>query len=272
MNVKTIFSGVTAFAGMTVLAGTLAGAEPAPPAGDAEEMSQAMAVVGHMADSLAGAPKFSVTIDMGFDAVQDSGQKIEFGETREVLLERPNHLRVDTAKRSGEKSTLTFDGQRAALYEESGQVYAIEPIDGDVDEVIRHLTKDLEVRVPLAEMLSTRLKEGLIREAREAAIVEESVIAGVLCDHLALRGTEVDMQVWVAKGDQPLPQRVVITYKHVAGRPQFWAQFSHWNFSPETAEALFAFEPPQEAKKIAFSPVQKTDVSETPEMAEGEVS
>jgi hypothetical protein len=43
---------------------------------------QAMAVLKRMAEFLSQAQRFSVTIDAGFDAVQDSGQKIEFGETR----------------------------------------------------------------------------------------------------------------------------------------------------------------------------------------------
>ena len=43
----------------------------------------AMAIVDRMAEFLSQAKGFGVTMDMGFDAVQDSGQKIEFGETRE---------------------------------------------------------------------------------------------------------------------------------------------------------------------------------------------
>ena len=62
------------------------------------------------------------------------------------------------------------------------------------------------------------------------------------------------MQLWVAQGEKPLPQRVVITYIQDKGQPQFWAQFSEWNLSPAVPDSLFVFTPPEGARKIAFSP------------------
>ena len=53
---------------------------------------------------------------------------------------------------------------------------------------------------------------------------------------------------------EPLPRRLVITYKHADGRPQFWAQFSEWNLAPEVPDTLFVFTPPAGAVKIAFAP------------------
>jgi hypothetical protein len=63
-----------------------------------------------------------------------------------------------------------------------------------------------------------------------------------------------DLQLWIAQGSQPLPQRLVITYTRAEGQPQFWAQFSEWNLSPEVPDSLFAFTPATGAAKIAFAP------------------
>jgi hypothetical protein len=46
---------------------------------------------------------------------------------------------------------------------------------------------------------------------------------------------------------------MVITYTAAEGQPQFWAQFSDWNLSPDVPDALFAFTPPEGAAKIAFA-------------------
>ena len=70
------------------------------------------------------------------------------------------------------------------------------------------------------------------------------------------------MQLWVAQGQQPLPRRLVITYKHADGRPQFWAQLSDWNLSPEAPDSLFVFTPPKGAAKIAFSPRQTLSLAQ----------
>jgi hypothetical protein len=135
-------------------------------------------------------------------------------------------------------------------------VYATVAKPGSVDEAIAYFVQDLGLRLPLAELLNSNLAQHLPAQVRVADYVESSSIAGVPCDHLALRGDEADMQVWVAQGQQPLPRRLVITYRQADGRPQFWAQFSDWNLSPEVPDALFAFTPPPGAAQIAFSPRQ----------------
>jgi len=253
MKDKRLFLMIPMVIFVAMLAVPYIGAQPAGPVAPKQDEKQAMVLVNRMAEFLANAKSFSVTADIGFDAVQSSGQKIEFGETRAIVLERPNHLRIDETKRDGTKSELIFDGKSIALTHTRENVYAIEPKPGTVDDMIEYLVNGLDMRVPLAEMLSTQLPKLLAEKVQEAAFVEDSSIAGVPCDHLALRGDEVDLQVWVAKGAQPLPQRVVITYKKIDGRPQFWAQFSDWNLAPKISESLFVFTPPSGAAKIAFS-------------------
>jgi hypothetical protein len=124
---------------------------------------------------------------------------------------------------------------------------------GTVDDAIAYFLTDLDMRLPLADWLDSQFAKTLPERVRAAAYVEPSQIAGVPCDHLALRGDEADLQLWVAQGNQPLPRRLVITYKREEGRPQFWAQFSEWNLAPEVPDALFVFTPPAGAVKIAFA-------------------
>jgi hypothetical protein len=252
MNIKQFVVGAMIFS--TMLAGAAIAAEPAVPVEPVQEKAQAMAIVDRMSGFLSQAKQFSVTADMGFDAVQESGEKIEFGETRKIALDRPGRLRIDAVKRNGDKSQLIFDGKSLSLYYEKPNVYSNEPRPGTVDEIIRYFVDDLGLRLPLSEMMSTQLKNTLDGKVRKAAYVEESSIAGVPCDQVALRGDEVDVQMWIAKGADPLPQRIVITYKKDRGKPQFWAQFSGWNFAPDIPDALFTFNPPQDARKVAFSP------------------
>lgn len=214
---------------------------------------EAMAVVKRMAVFLSQAQRFSVTVDMGFDAVQDNGQKIEFGETRKILLSRPDRLRVDDTKRDGSESELIFDGKSIMLYYAGDNVYAVVEKPGTVDDAVSYFVNDLGMRLPLAEMLSSKLSENIAGETISAAYVEKASIQGVPCDHVILRGADADMQLWIAQGAEPLPQRVVITYYHLDGRPQFWAQFSDWNLKPKVSDKLFSVTPPEGAVKIEFA-------------------
>lgn len=247
---------VLAWALALLLVGAPISAQQTSPTDQNKSEEQAMAVLKRTAEFLTKAQRFSVTADIGFDAVQDSGQKIEFGETRKIVLHRPDHLRIDATKRDGSKSELIFNGKEIALFYAKENVYATEAKPGTVDEVIAYFVNDLGMRLPLAELLDSNLYKMLQERAREAAYVEKSSIAGVPCDHIALRGDQADVQLWVAQGNQPLPQRVVITYKREDGRPQFWANFTKWNLSPKVPDSLFVFTPPTGAAKIAFSPRQ----------------
>ena len=240
-----------------LLGGAPVWAQQASPTDAKKSEEQAMAVVKRMAEFLSRAQRFSVTVDIGFDVVQGFGQKIEFGETRKIVLRRPDRLRVDETKRNGTKGGLVFDGKVLAVFNTKDNVYATDTKvaeSGTVDEAIAHFINDLDMRLPLGEFLDSNLPKMLVDHVREAAYVEQSHIGGVPCDHVALRGDQVDMQIWVAQGDRPLPLRAVITYTREDGRPQFWAQFSDWNLAPEAPDSLFTFTPPAGAAKITFGP------------------
>lgn len=252
---KGIVAGTLLLA-FTLLVTAPVAAQQASSPNQGKNAEKAMAVLKQMANFLSQAQSFSVTADMGFDAVQEFGQKIEFGETRNIVLRRPDRLRVDTTKRDGSKSELIFNGKEISLLYAKDNVYATVSSPGTVDEAVAYFLNDLGMRLPLAEMLSSKLGQVLPEQVLVAAYVEQSQIAGVPCDHLALRGDQEDLQLWVAQGDKPLPQRLVITYRLKDGRPQFWAQFSDWNLAPEAADSLFVFKPPKDAMKIAFSPRQ----------------
>lgn len=230
-----------------------AGAQQNANGSQGENQGQAMAVVKRMADFLSGAERFSVNADIGFDVVQDNGQKVEFGETRKMLISRPGRLRIEETKRDGSVSELVFDGETLMLNYPGDNVYAVVERPGTVDDAVSYFVDDLGMRLPLAEMLSSKLAESLAAKTLSAAFVEKASIDGVPCDHVLLRGAEADLQMWIAEGAEPLPQRVVITYYHLDGRPQFWARFSDWNMSPKVPDKLFGIAPPDGAVKIEFA-------------------
>ena len=234
------------------LVGVFAGT-PTPGTAASERDAQAMTTLQRMADVLSKAQRLSVTAEISFDVVQDSGEKLEFGETRQIVVRRPDRARIDITKRDGATSGFVFDGQAIAVFNAKENVYATAARPGTLDEAIDYFIHDLDMRFPLAELFSSALAETLQDKVRAAYYVESSRIAGVACDHLAFRGDEADLQLWIAQGDLPLPSRVVITYRDAAGQPQFRAQFTGWNLAPDSPDSLFVFTPPEGAARIAFA-------------------
>jgi hypothetical protein len=214
---------------------------------------QAMTILKNMSQYLAKAERFSVTIREGYDAVQQSGQKVEFGEIRKVTVNRPDDLRIEVERSDGEKNLVFFNGKDLTVYTPDKNVYATVSKEGTLDEVIHYALEDLKIRVPLAMLLLSTLPSEVYNLVVSADYVEKTTITDVPCDHVAARTAKgVDFQVWVAQGEEPLPRRIVITYEDEAGQPQFWADLSDWNLSPEISAALFTFTPPDGAEQIQF--------------------
>jgi len=218
-----------------------------------ESQTQARAILMRMADYLAGQKAFSVSMRAGYDAVQKSGQKIEYSEARKIILSRPDRLRIEGEDSDGDKTLTVFTGKEVLLINATDNVYAAAPQPAGLDNTIVHYVRDLGMRLPLAMLLVSELPTELKQRVRSVDYVEKTSLYGAPAHHLAARTDTVDFQIWIADGDKPLPIRVVITYKKDKAQPQFRALLSDWNMAPAVTDATFSATPPQGATKIAFA-------------------
>ena len=107
---------------VAVIVALLMAGVPRAAAGGEEE--SAAARIEAMANLLAKAQRLAVAVDCTYDVMQESGEKIEFGERREVMLRRPDRARVDVTRRDGSRRGLVFDGTRLTAFDLDAKVYA----------------------------------------------------------------------------------------------------------------------------------------------------
>jgi hypothetical protein len=235
--IRNVLLGVTLIAAVT-------------PAVPAAEKNSAAARLQAMARALAKAQRLSVTIDCAYDVVQDSGEKLEFGERRMVAVRRPDRARIDVTRRDGSRRGFLFDGKQLAVFDLDANVYATMPKRGTVDAAVDHFVNELNMRLPLRELLKTDLLRELADVLATAHLVGEERLGGVATDHVAFRGDATDVQVWIPRDGVPLPRRIVITYRMAAGVPQFAADLTEWNLAPELPDTLFTFTPAAGAEQV----------------------
>ena len=223
------------------------------------------ALLVRMADFMARAPAMRVTMRSGYDAIQADGQRIEFGERRTITLQRPNRMRVEVERSDGERGTVVFDGRWLTAFNARENVFARVEHAGGLDQVLVFMVRDLQATMPLARMFTTFFPQDIDRRAASVTLVEESTVLDVPTDHLAVRSADVDLQLWIAKGAQPLPRRVVITYKNAPGQPQYRADLYDWSVAPDLGPATFTFVPPAGAEQVMYlAPRARADVPAAP--------
>jgi hypothetical protein len=257
MQRNTTWIGIAALVTQLTLVAPLATAEMTA-AADGANQAQTQAYAGkrlqEMATWLAAQNAFTVTMRAGYDVLQESGQKIEFGELRSISIKRPDEARIEQTASDGRRDLLLFDGEHITILDAGGNVFAQAPSPGeDLDDAIHYLLDSLGLRLPLAPLLMASFPEVLRRHVVEADLVETTDLFGTAADHIAARTQEADFQVWVTRGEQPWPLRIVITYRLLPGSPQFWANLSDWNRSPQFNQQTFEFRQPDGATRIPFA-------------------
>jgi len=88
----------------------------APAVQTAVEPANAQDILKRMAEFIANTPKLTVNMSSRYDVLQDSGQKIEFAENRNVTISRPNGLRVELEGSDGEKHLIVYDGKDITVF------------------------------------------------------------------------------------------------------------------------------------------------------------
>jgi len=214
---------------------------------------EASKILTRMTDFISAAPAFYMVAYGGNEELQQDGQLLESGAQLELAIQRPSQANLRVDSRDGTGATIILDGNAISVFSVIENIFYYDTTHqpGDINESLDFLAAQLGVPRPLRYFLSKDLTASLSR-VQTGYYVGESTIAGVLCDHLALRNEMLDVQLWIEKGSEPVPRRMLILHKDIKGRPRAWLQFSEWDFSPKLSERTFTLSPPRNAERFRF--------------------
>jgi hypothetical protein len=216
------------------------------------DTEEALSSLKRMSDFLAGQERFLLDAEIGWDTHQANGQRLEFGARSKVTVRRPDRFRFDVRNRDGRSSSILFDGKRIAMDFPQLEAYAAVEKPAQIDEALDYLTGSLEIPAPLSELMRRDLYAAVGGAVTYGLVVGDATLDRKECTHVAFRTSDRDIQVWIERGDRPLPVRLVITYIADEGTPQFWAQFLTWEIGVEAPDELFTYAPPDGAERLDF--------------------
>lgn len=204
-------------------------------------------------DFLARQEKLRVETRNTLEVVHASGQKIQFGHTANMAVRRPDRMR---AERTGDlvSQVFVYDGKSLTLHDPDRQYYATVAAPGTLEDALDLARTRLDVVAPAGDLVDRNAYDILMTDVTSGFVVGKAVVEGVRCDHLAFRAPHVDWQIWIQEGREPLPRKLVITTRDVAGAPQFSTVVAKWNLRPTFTDRTFASTPPAGARKIDFLP------------------
>jgi hypothetical protein len=232
---------------IAVSAGVLLACSPAWSQSSIDEDANRILVA--MTDNLKGLKDLSADYDADHEIVNLEGQKIQYSASGTMALSRGKGLHL-TRKGPFADVEVTFDGKMVSLYGKGMNVYAqIESPGTTLEEAVEEFRISTGLDAPGADLLSRDPYALLTEGVTSGALVGAAFVGGIECDHLAFRTDLVDWQIWISKGDKPMPVKYVITTKWVTGAPEYSLRLSNWKTEGVDA-AQFAFTPPEGAKKI----------------------
>lgn len=219
-------------------------------------------LIRQMSDFMAKQSKFQFEGDNSVDVVLEDGQKLQFQIHSEGIVRRPNALK--TSRRGAViDQQIFYDGAKLTLYRKALGYYASVDAPPTIDETLDYAIDELGLVAPGADLLYSDPYQALMQDAQRGYYIGETLVRGVKCHHLAFRASRVDWQIWVEDGETPVPRKFIITAKMTPGAPQFTAEYSGWDFSPDIKNEEFAFVPPEGSYQIGFAPKGQAASTET---------
>jgi hypothetical protein len=202
-----------------------------------------------MSSYLGGLRTFTADYDVDNEVIDTDGQKLQFSSSGSIAAQRPGQLHA--TRRGGFADVELFlNGGTATLLGKNQNVYLQVGNVATIDAAIDAIRSQVDVDLAGADLLYANPAEGLLTDVSRGTYLGPAVVNGIACDHIAFRAEKVDWQLWVQRGDKPLPLKYSITSKWVTGAPQYSIRFHRWNVQPQLEARRFDFKPPSGAKQV----------------------
>jgi hypothetical protein len=214
----------------------------------------AMAALQSMGAYLRTLKTFQVeAVTTGEDVLED-GLKTQYDGKASILAQFPGKLRADVSNERVDRMYL-YDGKSFTLFAKRLNYYATVPAPPTIGQLAQKLDDDYGIGVPLSDLFRWGTADWSTDQVTGAVDLGPSVVEGTTCQHYAFRQDDIDWQLWIQKGENALPRKLVITTKTDEARPQTSAVYT-WNLAPSFNEAAFTFDPPAGAGKVVLAEIK----------------
>ena len=241
-----------------LLAGVLAFAPAVHAQGGPAIEPEAVQALQRMGQTLKGLQTFSVKGAASSEDVLPQGLKVRRDKVSTVEVARPDHVRAEQTA-TGWHRQVTYDGKTVSIFSKSAGYYAQTPATGTVYQLAGRIESDYQLELPLLDLFAWADDAATRPPLQMARVVGLANVRGVPCDQYVYRQDGMDWQVWIQRGAQALPRRLVVTSTRDNARPQVVEEYD-WTINPPIAANAFDFRPPPGAISVPLARVKEIAV------------
>jgi len=192
-----------------------------------------------------------ITSQGSLDVVTGENQRIQMDGVTNYKVRRPGFV-IDYVSDIKTRRFI-YDGKNFTVYSPKLGFYSTVPAPATNREVLDTLYQKFGIVLPLEDLFRWADPDGVRQQALKSAyFVGTATLEGIPTNHYAFREEDVDWEVWIQQGDQPLPRKLVIVDRTDASNPTFISRLS-WKVNPTFTDSDFAFVPDKDAKRIRMA-------------------
>jgi hypothetical protein len=242
--------------GSVVVAAPEAADTPAPAASGPAVQPEALQALRAMSAYLATLPGIELTSKTSLDVVTAGGQRVQLDGVVTYKVRRPDAFTIDVRSDQLERKYF-YDGKQFTMYAPGQDFYATVAAPPTIRQTLDVLEARFGIELPLEDLLRWNdPTDNPAQDLTSGFVVGTATLDGVETDQYAFRQAKVDWQIWIQKGPQPLPLKVVIVDQVDPANPAYVARLS-WNVNPTLTANEFTFQAGKDDKLIRMAEVLK---------------
>ena len=227
----------------------LGAAAPARPQTKTDD-PKALTVLTRMADNIGALHSCSFQLDVSHDEWDaETGMMVKLHNSHEVFLTGPDKMLVNTTGDAGHRG-FWYDGKEAYSYWYGENNYGRVSAPPTIIEMIKSIHEAYGVDFPAADLLYPTFVDDLIAQSQRITFRKLVRIGEQECFHIMAKGTEQDMELWIANDAATLPVKYLFRTREKGQVTEYQGTFSDWKMNPDLPTTLFRFTPPPGSREV----------------------
>jgi hypothetical protein len=201
-----------------------------------------------MGSFLRNQESFSVKAVSETDYKLDDGQTVRMEKQGDLYVRRPDHLRANVTSDRKDRQFF-YDGKTFVMYAPRMGYYTRIEAPPNLNELADTLELRYGVELPMVDLFRWGTDQAPLDQLTSAKYIGPATVDGVQTDQYAFRQKGLDWQLWIQRGDKPVPRKILLTTTDDPSRPQHSVEMA-WRLDANQSDSTFTFIPPKTAAQI----------------------